>query len=525
MFILKIAAVITFLMYLSAKMKTGFHMLQQESYLNLGYLKWVKKNLSKNISIYDFLPGIAALCVLSFTSEFYAYFIWCAVNLIEFYYRIKNAPKAKKPLVLTSRVKRLIVTGIVFSTGIGVVVFLGLDQFPVWTILGCMAFLAVSFLYIAFINIVNRPIELSVNRWYVNDARKRIGSMSGLRVVGITGSYGKTSSKFILGRILSEKYHTLITPESYNTTMGVVRTIREQMKPTHEVFVCEMGAKYVNDIKEICDLVHPEFGVITSIGPQHLETFGSLENIIKTKFELVDALQDKGKAVLNVSSAPVKEHAPKQAATYGIDASGGAQYYAEEIQYGPSGASFMFCGKDVEPFRLETRLLGKHNILNIVGAVSVALKLGLTPQEIAYAVKRLEPVPHRLQMKRQVGGVTVIDDAFNSNVEGASSAVEVLGSFPEGGRMLITPGMVELGEKEFEYNFAFGKEAAKYCDFIILVGEKQTVPIHGGLEKAGYPKERLYVAKDLNDALVKMREQAGDGWTVLFENDLPDLYL
>ena len=265
--------------------------------------------------------------------------------------------------------------------------------------------------------------------------------------------------------------------------------------------------------------------MITSIGPQHLETFGSLDNIIKTKFEMVDALQDKAKAVLNVSSAPVKEHAPKQASTYGIDACDGAQYYAKEIQYGPSGASFMFCGKGVEPFRLETRLLGRHNILNIVGAAAVALKLGLTPQEIAYAVKRLEPVPHRLQMKRQAGGITVIDDAFNSNVEGARSAVEVLGSFPEGGRMLITPGMVELGEKEFEYNFAFGIEAAKYCDFIILVGEKQTVPIRGGLEKAGYPKERLYVAKDLNDALVKMRELAGDGWTVLFENDLPDLYL
>jgi UDP-N-acetylmuramoyl-tripeptide--D-alanyl-D-alanine ligase len=306
--------------------------------------------------------------------------------------------------------------------------------------------------------------------------------------------------------------------------MGVVRTIREHLKPSHEIFVCEMGAKYVNDIKEICDLVQPEYGIITSIGPQHLETFGSIENIIKTKFELVDSLKDKTKAVLNLSSKYIKENAPKGAIFYSMEENEGGDYYASDISYGPYGAAFMMCKIGMEPFKIETKLLGKHNIINIVGAASVALGLGLTPQEIAYAVKRLEPVPHRLQLKRQSGGITVIDDAFNSNVEGAKSAVEVLGGFPAGGRMLITPGMIELGEKEFEYNYNFGRQAAKSCDFIILVGEKQALPIKKGILDEGFNDKNIYVAENLNDALVKMREKAEKGWTVLFENDLPDLY-
>lgn len=523
--VLRILTVISCLMYLFTKMKTGFHMLQQESYLNTEYFKWVKKNISKNLTLYDVMPPLAAIAVAACTGEAFGLIVWTVINVFIFCRKIKTASKAKKPLVMTARVKRLTVTAAVLALVLALLWYRLLKTGIPAAALAAAAFNLVTCLYTALVNIINRPAELAVNRWYYNDAKKIVSSIHGLKVVGITGSYGKTSTKFILTKILSEKYHTLMTPESYNTTMGVIKTIRTSLTPAHEIFVCEMGAKYVNDIKEICDLVNPSYGIITSIGPQHLETFGSIENIIKTKLELADAIADKANAVVNVSSKLAAENKPQGAVSYSFSKEEGGEYFADSVSYGPQGASFVMCGAGIEPFKLETRLLGKHNIINVIGAAAMALKLGVPPEKISYAVRRLQPVPHRLEMKKQAGGITVIDDAFNSNVEGAKSAVEVLGSFPQGGRMLITPGMVELGEKEYEYNFEFGAEAAKNCDYIILVGEKQAKPIKDGIEKQGFDKTKLYVAADLNDALAKMRAVAGEGWTVLFENDLPDLYL
>ncbi len=522
--VFRIILIISCLLPVAAKLKTGFHMLQQEYYLNKEYIHWAKKNISKNITLWDIAAPLAGVAAFVFWNETAGCIIWSLINILAFYMKIKFAPKAKKPLVVTARVKRMIVSSAVISGILAILFYMLINKSFIYATAAATVFNIVSFLFASAVNIVNRPAELAVNRWYYNDAKKKISSMKNLKIVGITGSYGKTSMKFILTKMLTEKYHTLMTPESYNTTMGVIRVIRSSLTPAHEIFVCEMGARYTGEIKEICDLVNPHFGIITSVGPQHLETFGSLENIIKTKFELADALEDESNAVVNISSRPICENRPENAVTYSFSKEEGGKYYAEDVSYGVAGAAFTMCGEDIEPFKIETRLLGKHNIINVIGAAAMALKLGVSPQQISYAARRLEPVPHRLQMKKQ-GGITIIDDAFNSNAEGAKSATEVLGCFEKGKRMLITPGMVELGDKEYEYNLEFGKEAAKHSDFIILVGENRAEPIKKGIMKQGFAPENLYIAKDINDALAKMRAVAQPGWTVLLENDLPDLYL
>ena len=145
-----------------------------------------------------------------------------------------------------------------------------------------------------------------ISHGYVKDARRILESMPGLTVIGITGSYGKTSTKNFLHSLLSVKYNVLMTPESYNTTMGVVRTVRERLRPTHQVFIVEMGAKNPGDIREICDLVRPKYGMITSIGEQHLETFKTLDNIIKTKFELADAIPRRD-CLLNLDNRYIRD--------------------------------------------------------------------------------------------------------------------------------------------------------------------------------------------------------------------------
>lgn len=519
--VLNIITVLAFWSLAGLKLKNGFHMLQQEMYLNNEYYHWYKGR--KKISVSDVLaPCIGILT--GFLNKPVGKIAYIAVTLITLALMIKLAPKAKKAFVITARVKRLIVTSAIMGA-VSALLLICLMNVTFFISMVVVMALNISMGYfVGGINKINSPVEGIINKWYINDAKRIINELPNLTVVGITGSYGKTSTKYILTKLLSEKYHTLMTPESYNTTMGVVKTVRNSLTAAHEIFVCEMGAKYVGDIKEICDIVNPAYGVITSIGPQHLETFGNIDNIIHTKYELYDAVKDKNNVVANVSSPAVNANMRSGMTTCGIDESDGGEYYAKDISYGTFGARFTMCGKDGTEIELETKLLGKHTVSNIIVAAATALKLGVTPEQIKYAVRRLEPVPHRLQMKNHGNGITVIDDAFNSNAEGSKAAVDVLGKFEKGKRMLITPGMVELGDSEYEINFEFGKNAARNCDCIILVGEKQTVPIKDGIAAQGYDGI-LYVAADLGDALIKMNELAKEGWTVLFENDLPDLYL
>ena len=518
--VLKTLTALSCALYMLPKLRLGVHMLQQEFYLNENYFNWVKKHPGKNFLAGDiFLPVLVLLLGTFISNQNVQLIIWLLLNILGFIHLCKQRTKAKKPLVFTARVKRLTVTGVFLLAAWCIVIYV----LPVRIALAAQIIANLfTFLFVLAANFINKPVEKAVAGYYIRDAKKIISKNRGLKVIGVTGSYGKTSSKYILTEMLSRKFTTLMTPESYNTTMGVVRTVREKLKPVHQIFVCEMGAQNTGEIKEICDIVSPDYAIITSIGPQHLETFKSIENIVKTKFELYDALVDKSNSVVNLSSELIKQNKPGSSIGYSLTETEGGEYFAEDINYGPSGASFNICGKGIEPFRVESKLLGKHNILNIVGAAALALKLGMAPEEIAVAVKRIKPVPHRLQPIKQAGGILVIDDAFNSNIEGAKSAVEVLGSFEKGKRMLITPGMVELGEKEYELNKIFGQHAAKNCDYIILVGKKQTKPIKDGL--GDFPEESLFIASDLNEALAHMHKIVSPGWTVLFENDLPDLY-
>ncbi len=511
------------------------HMLQQSAYRNTDYLKWCDDNLIRNVSAYELAAMAASLVMFfvmhRFSDNLYVGMCNSALTMLILAFALISSgkystKKAKKPLAYTARVKRLLITIFVLAcAALAVSGYLSFIYLTIYPFLYCLVLITVfNFVFVSFANIVIRPVELGINRYYYNDAKGILKASPELKIIGITGSYGKTSSKYILTEILKSKYNTLMTPESYNTPMGVIITVRNHLKPIHEVFVCEMGAKYRKDIKELCDLVNPGYGLLTSIGPQHLETFKSLRNVINTKMDLVEALKDKSHAVLNMENKYISEEAPEDAVGYSVDYVKGTDYWAEDISYGPEGVSFTLCTTKGERVHFESKLLGRHNILNIVGAVAMAEQIGMTAEEAVYPVKRLQAIPHRLELRPKPGGITVIDDAFNSNIEGAKSAVEVLGSFQKGGRILITPGIVEAGDKEYDLNFEFARHAGQYCDNIILVGKKQTEPIQAGLKDIGYDSEKLYVAADLSDAIAYMNTIAKSGSTVLFENDLPDLY-
>ncbi|MDO5478233.1 MAG: Mur ligase family protein [Clostridia bacterium] len=486
-------------------------MLQLNSYRIERYGKWLSENKGKMLALRAIWPALAFAFLALGNKVVFAVFAALMFLLVPF-----KKKKAKKPLVYTARVKRLIIVYMVLGVAVVAGCFFVKDS--IWA---PVIFLAAALLVphiISLALLMAEPMEKGIARHYYNDAKRILASAKDLIIIGVTGSYGKTSMKYIISSLLSEKYNVLMTPGSFNTTMGVVRTVREQLKPTHQVFVVEMGAKNKGDIKEICDLVKPKYGVISSIGPQHLETFKTIENIINTKFELAEAVRENGgKMFLNYSNEYIKGYGFKgEFVSFGSDAE--CDYRAEGMKYSSSGASFFIKGEE-----LKTSLLGDFSAINIAGGVAVAEHLGVLADDIKVSVRRLKAPEHRLELKKNPR-YTVIDDAYNSNPGGSTAALKTLSLFEER-KILVTPGMVELGDEEYNLNKEMGRKAAHSADYIVLVGEKQAKPIAEGIREEGFDEERLYIAKDINDALSYVYKITDVPSVVLLENDLPDNFL
>ncbi len=503
------------------------HMLQQNSYQFKSHFNRAKQN-----HYVSYLPYVIFLCVpglmLSplFEMNVLGIIIKSLLIVVSVITMIINRPKKfKKPFVYTARVKRMIVTFTILTIIPLIVAVFGFLNESFVTAYVTLAFiLCLTPLASLLSNLINYPIEEYIRRWYINDAKKILSGMKSLDIVGITGSYGKTSMKFYLGELLNSQYNTLITPESYNTPMGVVKTIRMMMKSTHEIFVCEMGARHVGDIKELCDIVNPHDAIITSIGPQHLETFGKIENIISTKFELGDAVNGKGKILVSGDDENIRKGMGKyeNVITYGF--SDNNDYKAKDISVSYKGTKFTVVSKSGEECEYETSLLGEHNVLNLLGAISYCNEKGISLSSLIIPVRRIKSVKHRLELI-DGGEICYIDDAYNSNPQGSKAALKVLSLFDDYMKILCTPGMVELGEKQDELNFEFGKEAASACDYVALVGKKQTEPILKGLKENGFSEEKIFVAETLSEAIENIKSITSDKKKmVLLENDLPDNY-
>ena len=508
--------------YAALKLKVDLHKFQQNSYRNERYWKYLKNDIHSKIRIAEYASLSIALGGL-LLPEWFKFFLipFLLITLYYVYYNKTYKPKVK--FNFTARAKRLYFTSfgliLLFS---GLELVLTFDPFiTIVSALGCTVF---SFFIIMLANIVLKPVEKQINNHYINDAKRILAEHKDLIIVGITGSYGKTSTKHFLEKILSEKYNVLMTPGSFNTTMGVVRTIREYLKPTHQVFICEMGAKQINDIKEICDIVHPKIGILTSVAEQHLDTFKTLENVRRTKFELIDSLPDDGLAILNGDYDIIRSTPKTKPTEYFSTSDPNADYSAKNIKFSPQGTDFEIYHSGEKIGDFTTPLLGSYNISNIVSAVVCAVRLGLTIDQIKFGVHKLQAVEHRMEIKPGPNGVVIIDDAFNSNPKGAKMALEILSQFTDCKRFIITPGIIELADRQDYYNGEFGKQIAHAADCAILVGKSQTQAIYNGLKAENYPEEQIYIAQGLQDAAVFAYQRAVGGDVILFENDLPDYH-
>lgn len=488
------------------------HMFQLSSYRYSRYFRWlVPGNIVSKYRVLALLMLVPALF-----PNYLGVGFATGVTIGAWIYSLSE--KFKTPLVYTMRVKRLFATNIILFAAITALSLLFAGK---WAPVIIGAELLLSNFIMLLANMVNTPIEKAINRHYYNDAKRIIESHKGLIVIGVTGSFGKTSTKNYLASVLAEKYNVLVTPGNFNTLLGVIRTIREHLRPYHQVFIVEMGAKQRNDIKEICDLVHPTVGIVTAVGEMHLETFKSVENIQDTKFELINSLPADGLGVINIDSEYIKNYngikSRCRIIKYAVEGEG--DYKAKDVVYGAGGVSFTLGNE-----QYSSRLLGAGNLLNILASIAVADHLGVPANKQKNAIARLQPVEHRLSMK-VANGITVLDDAYNSNPQGAKMSLEVLKNFAvrEGNkRIVITPGFVEMGTRQAAANMELGRTIAVSCDYAIIVNAVNREAIKSGIEEGGMPAEKYFLADSLNHAHRQLAQILRPGDVVLYENDLPD---
>lgn len=371
------------------------------------------------------------------------------------------------------------------------------------------------------------PAEKALQERYYRDAKGTLQEVHPF-VIGITGSYGKTGAKAALGELLNQCLGPTFWPKkSINTVMGSTRSIRESLRPHHKYAVMEMGAYNIGSVKRLCDFTPPNAALVTAVGIMHLERFGSPENIYIAKSEIAQALPPDGILVCNGDSPNArrmaKHHASGTTLLYGLDTlSGPLDCYATDITFTAKGTSFVIHWQG-QSYPGSTSLLGRPALLNALGAFTMVCALGADPQYATACLANLEPVDNRLVLDR-TDSISYLRDAYNSNPIGFAAALEVLKSMPASRRVVMTPGMIELGDQQFERNKELAIIAADVADLFILVGKVNREAILAGLNTAKYPAEKLLVVDTRDDAFKIVKSRCTKGDLVLIENDLGDLY-
>ena len=503
--------------------KPYIYVIQQDNYR----LKCLFKSKTiRSAFLVDLVAMLVFLAIFTLASFLHSRAFWGFLLAMFFYiteivlYFAEDGDK-KKPLKYTKRAVRGFASVIIVETVIMAILFYyssGVfeDDDAFFRYVSILVFpLIYPPVFIMTMSIVNLFEGLN-NLRYEHKTKRQLKRCNVIKIA-ITGSYGKTSVKNFLKELLDVRYKVLSTPESYNTPMGIAKTVKG-LDISHQVFIAEMGARRKGDIKRLMKIVDPDIAVLTGINSQHLETFKTKENIIDEKLQIFRFLKKEGKAFANGNLKQLIEE--KQDIVQDISFAGaeGDEVYATDIAIGQDGCVFKLHFGE-KSFVATTMLIGRHNVENLAVASAVAYSLGVSPKHIVERIATIEPVPHRLQLiSKDV--VNIIDDTFNGNPDGARIALETLGCF--GGRkVVVTPGLVELGNKESAENKILGKHIAEVADVVALIGGHRSEYIRSGM--TDFDGEILHFAS-LKEAQKSFKDFIHIGDTVLLLNDLPDIY-
>ena len=543
---------------------------QQEEYDNPRFINWLKDKKGYDKSATFWMAGAAFVGIVSqilllredgSLIGILGYTVWpiILVAVLRGIFKSRLVRKdSKKPLVLTQRAKRILYLYLMLALASAAVLLLATllapkgDHFAVnleiesdsW--IDMIAFVHVSYnlqvvagsvffillaqllpFLLVFANKLLEPIEERVKAGFRQEAIDKFQRLKPT-TIAITGSFGKTSTKHILSHILGAAAPTLATPGSVNTDMGITRVIREQLEDSHQYFIVEMGAYGPGSIARLCTLTPPDTGLITAIGAAHYERFKTLETVAEAKFELAESVFERGgKVVVNKDGLEAALLADRQKHVQGdyIIVGSDADMSLSSTEQTKEGLRLVVKDGDDEQ-EIKAPLYGKHQAGNILVAAAAARAVGLPWAAIKGALASVPQIRHRLEVSRVSGQPTIIDDAYNSNPVGFAYALECLDTLVElgGRRILITPGMVELGSKHDAEHERLGMLAAKHCDLVLVVTPERIPTFMKGLDAAnqGNVTVMTYDTQEKAEEWAKRNWEAGDA--VLFENNLPDLY-
>ncbi len=377
------------------------------------------------------------------------------------------------------------------------------------------------------------PADALAKRRRIMRAKARLALYPGLKVVGITGSYGKTSMKETVAALLGEKYDVLATPDSVNTPLGIAKLIVDRLTERTEVLIVEMGAYRKGDIRDLCAFKAPDIAILTGVNEAHLERFGNIENTIAAKFELIDCAKEGALAVMNADDDAVMRSYgshihKKKAVFYSSSASNekagykpreGARWSADGLE-----SSFEIEGSGDAPYDVRVPLLGSYAPGMVAASIAVAERLGLSYDDIMRGLMRLRPVPHRLEPFMASGNVLVIDDSYNGNTHGAREAMRVLARFADRRKVYCTPGLVETGKMNRIIHQALGAQLAKAADLVILIRNSATEHMREGLRAGGFAEGNVMEFGTAQEAHAALPGILRNGDVILFQNDWPDNY-
>lgn len=461
----------------------------------------------------------ACLCVYSLAAAA-APKLWivAAVDLAFFagvtiIYRAKSKIRVKAKF--TKRFTRIFVVGFLFFCSINACVFFLAKRFDLLAYALPITAISVTLIPLSLIfgAAINYPYDRIKYLLTIRGAKKKLSENKNLKVIFVTGSFAKTTTKRYLYELLKDDYKTVATPKSFNTPIGICLSVKDINADT-QIFIAEAGARRAGDIKTLCQIVRPDISVVTGIAPQHIETFGAVENIIAEKEEAVKNLKVGGFAVISVETTGGRIICDRATADKILVGSGEtADVKFRNVKFSAYGSSFdIMCGE--KTLEITAPFVGIHNVVDFTLAAAVAIKLGVRAEKIENVAKTLTPPKHRFSVSVSGNGVTIIDDGYNANIEGIKSGAESLKYFG-GKKFAVFSGIVEGGTKSYELNSEAGRVLSENCDRLIAVGR--------------LADEILSCAKgerteDLDGAKEILKKEVRRGDTVAFFSDLPDRY-
>jgi UDP-N-acetylmuramoyl-tripeptide--D-alanyl-D-alanine ligase len=518
-------ALIGFIVFAARRLLTYLHLFQQEEYDGRRFLVWLVADRAWDRRLSLVLAAIfVAQLLMRGAGLPPGSFAWLVGAAFLATAAIERDPckTAKKPLVMTTRARRIFAIALALMLGTGVVAALSSDLVVAWIV-------AAQLVPVALVgaNLLLAPFEAWVQRRYWREARAVLERVQPI-VIAVTGSYGKTSVKHILGHVLETAGPTLITPGSVNTAMGIARVIRERLGAHHRFFVVEMGAYGIGSIRHLCALTPPRIGIISAIGKAHYERFKSLDAVAHAKFELAEAVRDAGGTVIVAADVlqfawprEFIERHPDIVVTVGAEDASALVIRSLRQEADGIVAEIVWRGAGYE---LRAPLFGLHQGGNIALAFAAACSLGLSPADVALSLKSTPQISHRLEVRRQGDGAIVIDDAYNSNPVGFASALALLDALarPGGRRILVTPGMAELGSEHEAEHTRIGRLAGAHADVLVAVAPHRVASLVAAFSEAA-PERTIVPCATFADARTWLDGNLAGDDVVLIENDLPDI--